>query len=323
MKKRLCRIISVFAAITVVTGVLCGLMALCFAANNRKDAGTQTSDSGSTIEKPKPMIIWFHSCNSNKLESLRHVLSSGLVTHALILYMHRADADWKTKPEVQKAIEMVKKSDVKLIWCRDLWPYYNDKGIKLSDFYDPNYYIQEVNYLRFEGKQIGADFVALDTEPYGRSIMKHYLKNKKWPSAEEMKNLRMVVSRTVAVTGKVDFVLPAGSARPAHPYHALAGLGNFQISEYTYYDKKRRRNVVRWPNEIFGVYVNVSRENPRTPASPYFLVSDIFERSELWSDSKGVFLYTDGRNQPAVAEALASYAKRLPRKASLKPEESN
>jgi hypothetical protein len=134
-----------------------------------------------------------------------------------------------------KPIEMVKKSDAKLIWCRDLWPYYANEKIKLADFFDPNYYIREVNYLRSEGKQMEADFVALDIEPYGYSPMKRYMKSKDYLTFQQRSLLHQVIQDAIKRVGKVDFVLPAGVMDLRHPYNILSGLGENRITESTYY----------------------------------------------------------------------------------------
>ncbi len=52
---------------------------------------------------------------------------------------------------------------------------------------------------------------------------------------------------------------------------------------------------------------------PEKPNAPYFLVSDVFEKSWLWSDKKGVFLYTDRKKALAVAKELLAYANKLPK----------
>lgn len=317
---------SLLIKLCIICGLSVVVMVFIAIGTSNAEVGNKDANDSNSVQattRPQPVVIWFHSGSVSKIKSLKYVLSSGLVTHVMILYMHRADADWKEKPSVRQAIEIVKKSDAKLIWCRDVWPYYKNEGIKLNDFFNSDYYVREIRYLRAEAEEMGADFTALDTEPYGKSPMKKYLKTSHKLTSRQFEHLKASVAQAVKTAGEVDFVLPAGSARPAHPYYVLASLGKFKISEYTYYAKKRRRNVVKWPNEIFGAYINISRKNARKPEAPYFLVSDIFERSELWLDRKGVFLYTDSRNQPAVAKALAAYAENLPRKSSVGSEEPN
>jgi hypothetical protein len=228
----------------------------------------------------------------------------------MISYMHRADASWEKSDKVLQAIKMVKDSEAKLIWCRDLWPYYKNEGIKLSEFFDPDYYTKEILAIRSEAKKIGADFVCLDNEAYGNSIMKYYLKNSKKLTREELDKLRTAIEKTVATVGKVDFTMHAGwSSRPC--FALLAQLGNNRICEETYWFDEKRYKTIRYPYEIFGVYVNTVRENKQNPNQPYFLISDIFERSKLWADKKGLFLYSDGKNSLKVAKALCDYSKTL------------
>ncbi len=215
--------------------------------------------------KAKPIIVWFHTGTSSKIESLENVLSSELVTHVIMLYMHRKDKDLRKSPNVRQAIKMVKESDAKLIWCRDLWPYYANDTIRLAHFFDVNYYIQEIQALRAEAREIGADFAALDTEPYGRSPFKKYLKSKFEFSPKQLDSLKAAVAQAVKTAGQVDFILPAGSARPDHPYYTLADLGKFKLAEYTYYNKKRNYEVTKKPHEGFGPYVNIARNNVRNP----------------------------------------------------------
>lgn len=273
----------------------------------------------------KPTIIWFHSGAGYSLESLKTAISSGLITHVMLTYMHRADADWKTNADVRKAIEMVKKSDVKLIWGRNLWPYYANKNIKLTDIFDPNYYAREIYHLRAEGKEMGADFVAFDTEPYADSPMKLYLKGEKRIrlTAMELQRLELVIKEVARTTGKVDFVFPAGSLDWQHPYNILAGLGQSRIAENTYYANEKTIKAIKYPYEIFGAYVNTIRKRPENPDSPYFLVSDILDNSQLWSKRKGLFLYTDKEKVRAVAKELVAYANSLPRVSPVQPQKSD
>jgi len=297
--------IGCIIALTIV-GII---LTTCIGQNNEPE------DSGQSAPprvRDKPIIIWFHGVNYNSFESLKYVLSSGMVTHVMVLYMHRADANWKTSDETLQAIKMVKDSKAKLIWCRDLWPYYKNEGIKLSDFFDPNYYVREITYLRAEGKQIGADFVAIDTEPYGYSPMKRYLKSDTLPNTQQRELLRQVIAGVVKRVGKVDFVLPAGTRDLNHPYNILSAVGENRICEGTYYFNYHRLRTINYPYEIFGAYVNTVRENAEHRELPFFLVSDVFEHSELWAGKKGLFLYSDRQGSLKAAMALWYYSKTSP-----------
>ncbi len=311
-----------FVAALAAVSAFWSVKEICSASDSDDKAKVQSHDVESAPSVTKPMIIWFHSGASNSPESLKLALSSGLITHVILLYMHRADADWKANTAVQKAIEIVKKSDAKLIWSRDLWPYYANAGIKLSDLFDPNYYIKEIRALRAEAKEIGAGFVSLDNEAYANSRMKHYLKGRRKLSHEDLDKLRAAIDKTVATVGKVDFTMHAGwSSRPC--VAILAQLGRNRICEETYWLDEERYKAIKYPYEIFGVYVNTVRKRPGKPNAPYFLVSDIFERAWLWSDTKGLFLFTDSKNAMAVAKELLAYANNLPRKGSFESKGPN
>ena len=258
-------------------------------------------------EVSAPVVLWFHSVSSNPIKSLKLVLDSGIVSDILMLYMHRNDADFSTSDKAQEAIKMVKQSQSRLIWCRDLWPYYKIKSVKPDDIYDPNYYIEEIRQLRIEAKEMNADAVALDIEPYGKSPMKLVFKNKKGRAAVDRDLLNRAVEIAVQRAGKVDYILPGGSTDTAHPYNILSKLGKNRIAESTYYYRESRLKRVRYPYEIFGAYVNIQNYNKKYPLLPYYRIVDIFEQSQLWSDRKGVFLYTDGKSCTATAQSLIDY----------------
>ena len=254
----------------------------------------------------QPVIIWFHSVSTNPIESLELALSSGLVSDVLMLYMHRNDADWKSD-KAQQAIEMVKESKARLIWCRDLWPYYKIKDVKAKDLYDPAYYVEEIKHLRAEADAMGADAVALDIEPYGDSPMKAVLKDKQGRSGVKLNSLKQAIADVIKKSGKVDYILPGGSTTDSHPYNTLSLLGENRISESTYYNQPSRLRRIRYPFEIFGAYVNVQNYNPQYPLLPFYRIPEIFEYSQIWSDRKGVFLYTDGKSSVATAQVLNDY----------------
>ena len=263
--------------------------------------------------KDKPIIIWFHNGAELKdNQSLRTALSSGLITHVMIFYMHRDDG-WNSKLPVRKAIEIVKKSNAKLIWCRSIWPWYNVKNSRPQDLYDSLYYAKEIKRLRAEAKNMGADYVALDTEPYATSPLKPHLKNAKvkW-NRNQIQRVKLAVTKAVATAGKIDYVLPAASLNPNHPYNYLAEFGKMRISEHTYYDNEKRIKLIKYPYEIFGAFLSPIKNNKSNPQKPYFLANEIFEKSHLWSSKKGVLLYMQSKKSLAVAKALTAYSKTLP-----------
>lgn len=291
--------------------------------NNRSDTNTPHGEV-----KSKPIVIWHFRPADDSLESLELALSSGLINHVSIGAFHRKDAYalWRKRkePDYRKPIEIARKYGAKTIWKRPLWPFYANKGISYETFFDVEYYIRELKILRDEVKEIGADFVAVDVEGYADSPLKAYLKNPdKWLSNREVERLKETVSIVVEKTGKVDFVWPSGWGNAEHAYVALAGLGENRVCESTYYANENRLRWLKQNYEIFGAYLNTTKENKKHPKLPYFLPDEIFKRSELWSHKKGVFLYPKEGNAPAVAKALADYARTLPRKDNNAPENNN
>jgi hypothetical protein len=267
----------------------------------------------------QPVVIWFHSVSSNSVASLRQALSSQLINHVLMLYMHRHDADWRSSEDARAAIDLVRSSKAKLIWCRDLWPYYKIKDVEAKDLFDPNYYVTEVEHLRAEAEEMGADLVALDTEPYGDAPQKKYLKNKQAYNAKNFKMLSATMEEALTRLDKVDYILPAGSTARLHPYNLLSQLGVNRISETTYYNRPDRVARIRYPFEIYGTYVRPYRHNPQHPQLPYFLVADVFEQSQIWSRKQGVMLYTDGKHCELTALALAQYGQYILRQPADSP----
>lgn len=270
----------------------------------------------------KPIVIWHFRPLRDSLESLELVLSSGLITHVSIGAVHRKDGRfwWKKRkePDYRKPIEIAKKYGAKTIWKRPLWPFWANEGISYETFFDVEYYIHELKLLRKEAKEMGADLVAIDVEGYGESPLRPYLVNQdKWLSKREVERLKETIRKVVEKTGKADFVWPAGWGNFDHAYVALAGLGENRVSECTYYDHARRLRTLKQDYEIFGAYLNTTKKNEKLPKLPYFLPGEIFERSELWSHKKGVFLYPKSGNALAIAKVLVEYAKTLPHKADV------
>jgi hypothetical protein len=166
-----------------------------------------------------------------------------------------------------------------------------------------------------------ANYVALDTEPYGNSPLTPYFKgaNLKILNSQQLTALKNAVSGAIKQAGKVDFILPGGEMSDAyrplpHPYNIIAELGNMRISEETYYDAPRFINGIQYPYEIFGMHLDTTKKNTKSPEQAYFLPNEIFERSQLWSNKKGVFLYTSSSRSNDVALQLLMYAKKLPAK---------
>lgn len=269
----------------------------------------------SLFRKPRkktPIIIWFHNAGADSIEALKVALLSGIPNHVMIYYRYRGEVTrWQENPrQILQAIQLVKASSAKLIWSRCLWPYWDQSNIKPEDFFDPNYYINEIKILRAEAKRIGADFVALDIEAYGDSIMKAPIGRGDWLWGDQLDIMQSMVDAVIQAVGQVDFIYPGGNARrPNAPWNFLAVLGENRISEDTYYDNPERLALVTYPYEIFGAYVNIVKERAGYPDKPHFLVPEIFDRAELWSDKKGLFLYSKEGLALEVAKELLAYSK--------------
>jgi hypothetical protein len=257
-----------------------------------------------------PEILWFHSVSSNSLESLDVALASGLVSHVMVLYMHRNDANIMDD-KVQKAVQLIKARGAKLIWCRDLWPYYKNQSCDPLQIYEANYYVHEVFHLRKEGALLKADAIALDCEPYGESVFKPVFKDPKTRSRVDLGRVETAVMAAVDQVGKVDYILPAGSTDTRHPLNWVSRLGKNRISESTYYNLESRLRKVKYPYEIFGAYVRPTHVNPEHRLLPFFTADALFTHSEVWSRKKGVFLYTDGPHSLETAKSLYAYAQKI------------
>lgn len=316
-------------AFNKVTFFLVGIIVLFLqlgldcAAQSSTDANVNQNSIGEDVSLKPPMIIWSHNLWRSSIASLEHALSSDLIGYVAVYSRHRSEFNVKKNRKVQSVIKIVKNSGARLIWCRSLWPYYANKNIKKSDFFFTEYYVQEIKALRQEANEIKADFIALDTEPYGTSPMKFYAKGDYVLSSEDIRKLKLAVSQAVKQTGKVDFILPAGSLRRNHPYQYLAELGRFRIAENTYYANDRTIKSIKYPYEIFGAFLNPERKRKENPNSPYFLASDIFEMSHLWSQKKGVLLNMKKEKAMMVAKDLVDYANNLQLKSPPKSNDSN
>lgn len=240
-------------------------------------------------------------------------------------YIHPADADWQRKKAVIEAIKIVKKSKAKLIWCQNLWPYYNVQNARPKDLFDPYYYIREIKNLRRGVNKIGADFCALDTEPYAYAPVKRYFKgiNRIKLTKQQWNRVRLCVEKTIQAVGKVDFVMPAAYWKKDRPYNILAELGNMRIAEDTFWSNEEMLRRITYPYEIFGAYVNTVRLDENHPKLWHYLVPEIFEKPQRWSDKRGLFLYPKGKNSLAAARELVAYAESLPNVNSFKPTDQN
>ena len=252
------------------------------------------------------MIIWHHRSSSD-LVSLQNVLDSGLINKVIIYYMHRTHADWETDEDILQAIEMVKNdSDVDLIWCRNLWSYEYTDVMEFQDFFNPDYYANEIHIMNQEAQEIGADYTCFDAEPYANSIIKPYLKGELiLLTPQQEQNLSDAVRTATSKQGKVDFILPGGAFDMINPLNILSDLGEIKIAESTYYNRESKINVIPFEYDIFGAFVNNETDNPDIPGYPYFLISEILgSYSYYWEDLMGLFIYTMNSNVLELSEEL-------------------
>ncbi len=301
-----------FVGLGILSEVASGVTIVHF-SDTGKEAKVSKS-SFSAVPKEKPIVIWFYGGQHKSTKSLEVALRSDLITHVMVLYMNRKDGTWYSKKAVYKAIQIVKKSDAKLIWCRSLWPYYNIEGSGKEDLFDAEYFIQEIATVRAEAKQMGADFAALDIEANANSPLKSYLggRDRIRMKQEQLSRIELAVDAAIAKVGRVDFVLPAASTAKDHPWNILVKFGKLRISEHTYYDNEKFIKKLKYPYDIFGAFLSPVKANKKWPKKPYFLPSEIFEKSHYWSNKKGLFLYTSKPKSVTVAEMLVEYTQELP-----------
>lgn len=284
----------------------------------QEDMGAEPNTILTHAQTPmtSPMIIWYHSTQGYSLESLQLALSSGLVSHVMVSHQHRLDAPLDQTDEVKAAIEWIHAAGKKVIWTRTLWPYHPTEIVQPATLFDPNYYINEIQILRQEAQALNADSIALDTEPYGQSVMRASLKSDEpWDTSLQV-HLSGVIQQVVHQADKVDFILPGGSLRDDHPYNILARLGTYRISENTYYAHDKTIKAIRYPYEIFGVYLKTDRHDPKQTNLTFYQVPDVFDQSQRWSTRRGVLLYTDKVQAEAVAHDLHRYIATLQRRAA-------
>jgi hypothetical protein len=194
-----------------------------------------------------------------------------------------------------------------------MWPLYNIQTSHKSDLFDPNYYIREIRTIREEAAVIGAEYVGLDMESYASSPLKQYLgPDRNNLTVEERNKLKSTINAVVKVVGKLDFVLPAGSGDPLHPYNQLAGLGNQTVAESTYWDVGRHLSQIRYEYSIFGAYVNTTAAHENRSDLSYYTIESLFAKEYRWSMRKGIMIYPKEHKSFEIAKALVEYAKKHP-----------
>ena len=161
--------------------------------------------------------------------------------------------------------------------------------------------------MRAEARQLGIDYVALDTEAYGPTELTPYFRSKSF-TEEDYDKLTATIDEVVRRIGQVDFLLPAGSGRKYHPYTAIANLGRMRISEGTYYDREDAISGIKYPYEIAGMFMNVTKENKVHPWNQFFLPEEVFgSRAIVWQRKHGLMIWPEG-HADEVANMLVVFA---------------
>ena len=295
------------------------LFLLCFCPFLLLSADTKTAVKGRT----RPIIIWNHNIYKDSIDALETAVSTDLITHVNIKRLHRYDCliekYAKYEDMVPKVIDLCKQNNVKVILTRTLWPSWRISHSNKNDLYQSEYYIREIEHLKNDANSLGADYIGLDIEPYAKSPLKKIIKKRNY-NRRDLEILKNAVRSAKKETGGVDFIYPAGSNLVHHPYNIISQLATYRISEHTYYDNKDGIKNVKYPFEIFGAFVKLEKENSYRKDLPFFLVEDIFDRSELWSDKKGVWLYKGSSTAKEknyalkLAKRLEQYVKNLSKK---------
>lgn len=297
-------VIALFITISALFTVF-----LRFSTGEDAQLEADTVDDGNSPESP--MIIWFHNAAVVKPYILEKALSSGVITHVIIAYLNPDDAPLQNQKKVMDAISVCRSNNAKIIWCRALWPIYNVEGWTETRLTDPNYYKSIIQTIFSEAKILGAEYTAIDIEPYGHFP---YIEMFWKPlGKEKFKAMQDAVKIATDDVGKFDFVLPVGGAFKYQMYDAIIGIGKYRIAEHTYFDIPAKLRDKKRPYDVLGAYISVRKENAAYPEAPYFTAQEILERQKLWSSKKGLMLYSKEDEVEAVAEQISKIKVIVPR----------
>jgi hypothetical protein len=227
------------------------------------------------------------------------------------VYYNPEDAPLKDQKIVMEAISVCKSHKIKIIWSRTLWPTYEVKGFKESQMTDPNYYKVFISKVRTEAQSLGAEYTAVDTEPYGYFPFQKMFGNVL--GKERFEAMQKAVDNATQKEGKFDFVLPVGGALKNLMYDAVIGLGKIKIAEHTYFDIPAKIHDNRRPYDVLGAYISIRKTNKAVPEAPYFTVQEILERQDLWRDRTGLMLYPKEDEIEAIADQLSQIKTIVPR----------
>ncbi len=300
VEKKLKKSAFVFSVFLVMVFII-GLINCRFAEGNSQKTAADVNDGNTVHNIDKPLIIWFHNGGHNKPDTLEKALSSGIVTHVLILYSNTQDTPLKKQENAWGAVNICKKYKIPIIWCRCLWPSYG-RNFPRSGLFEQAYYENTIEQIRREAKILGAEFTAIDTEPYGYFPFKAELR--KGFNKKDFDKMKQAVDGAIRKKGQLDFALPAAYAEPTHPYNALIQLAKIKIAEHTYYNIPALHNDKRRPYDVFGAYVSITTKNETYPDRPFFTLKEILERQDLWGHKKGLMLYPREDEIPQVVEAM-------------------
>jgi hypothetical protein len=245
-------------------------------------------------------IIWYHNIHYSSVDSLRTILQAGFVTHVMLALTHRNDLNHENVIELGSAISEINKHAVQIIWTRPLWPVDKLNGFKEASLHQAEYYVQEIQMLRQEAKEVGADLTGLDVEPYGNVPVKRTLKS--YISKNDLESLKKAVERA-SEKYTVDYILPAGSINPGSAYNQLAKLGVYRISEDTYYFYKEEKwRKINYQYDIAGIYLEKSNGcNTMGEKDIRDIISDGLNMNGI----AGIFIYPKENNAEEVSSALS------------------
>jgi hypothetical protein len=296
---------KVFLLAAVFEVSLLGTVNLNCAESGADDANVVLTDSSSSQKPSGPMIIWWASLYHDP-EILRLALSSGVFSHAVLA--ERSDfqrPDYLSQPNFRKALSACRENNVKVIWTRWLYPSQPVRGLEPEDIFTASYYVERILKIKQEAKEIGADLVCFDAEPYSDSPAMPF-RSRNLTEAE-FKKLSSAIETAVKIAGQVDLIVPEGAPHyDCHLYDATRFLGKLVMGTQTYYDippdhpKKAGRTR---PYDVFGAWVNVTKQDKSSSRYPLFTPREILERQDLWAHKKGLFIYPGGNDESITAVA--------------------
>ena len=156
--------------------------------------------------------------------------------------------------------------------------------------FSPAYYIEEIESLRREAEQVGAEATAFDAEAYAESPYREFTRLTTDLPCPDYRRITETIDQVKRTSGTIDYIFPAGSNLVEHVYNVIAELAENRVSEHTYYDNEDCRTFIHYPYEFFGAYVNDVKECVERPDLHYYLPTEIIG-SDYWTAKKGLFLY--------------------------------